>query len=131
MPQAMPPLLVLVVDDEVLIHDLVAEALTDAGYGVEYAADGNIALELLNGPHSFRAIVTDIDLGRGPTGWDVARRARETKADFPVVYMSGGSAGDWGARGVPGSTMIAKPFVSAQVVTAVSALLNDESYRFG
>jgi hypothetical protein len=40
---------------------------------------------------------------------------------FPVVYMSGDSAEDWGSKN---SIMLAKPFAPAQLVTAVSQLLN-------
>lgn len=120
----MSPPLVLLVDDEVLIDDLIAEALREAGYDVESAHDGEAALALLDGQRRFRAIVTDVHLGRGPTGWDVARHAREIQADIPVVYVSGGDAHDWGAQGVPGSTMITKPFAPAQIITAVSALMN-------
>jgi hypothetical protein len=38
--------------------------------------------------------------------------------------MSGDSAFEWHAQGVPGSVMIQKPFVMAQIVTALSQLLN-------
>ena len=73
----------------------------------------------------YRALVTDINLGKnGMTGWDVARRAREINPSFPVVYMSGDSAEDWASMGVPESIMLSKPFAPAQLVTAVSQLLN-------
>jgi hypothetical protein len=38
--------------------------------------------------------------------------------------VSGDSAEDWGSKGVPNSIMLAKPFAPAQLVTAVSQLLN-------
>ncbi|HEV7437864.1 MAG TPA: hypothetical protein VGO22_23835 [Pseudorhizobium sp.] len=38
--------------------------------------------------------------------------------------MSGDSAKDWAANGVPDSIMLAKPFSLGQAVTAVSTLLN-------
>ena len=120
----MPRPLVLLVDDEVMINDLVAEAMSDAGYEIQAAHDGASALLLLDGDRPFRAVVTDVNLGPGPTGWDVARRAREIDPQIPVVYVSGADAQDWGARGVPGSTVITKPFAPAQIVTAVSELMN-------
>jgi CheY-like chemotaxis protein len=58
-------------------------------------------------------------------GWDVARRARELQALLPVIYMTGDSAEHWRAQGVPGSVLLQKPFVSAQLITALSTLLND------
>jgi DNA-binding response OmpR family regulator len=73
----------------------------------------------------YRAVVTDINFGRNKIdGWDVARRAREIDPDFPVVYMSGKDADHWASKGVPNSIMLAKPFAPAQLVTAVSQLLN-------
>lgn len=116
--------LVLLVDDEVLIHDLVEEALLEAGYRVESAHDGGAALELVETRTDPRALITDINLGRGPKGWDIARRARQLHPQIAIVYVSGGNPQDWAAEGVPNSMMITKPFAPAQLVTAVSSLLN-------
>lgn len=58
------------------------------------------------------------------TGWEVATQARLIDAEFPVVYMTGAAADDWGAHGVPNSILLQKPFAPAQLVTAVSQLLN-------
>jgi DNA-binding response OmpR family regulator len=80
-------------------------------------------LEFDNSP-PIRAIVTDVDLGTKVSGWDVAHRARELYPNIHIVYMTGGSADDWSANGVPNSILIAKPFAPAQIVTAVSHLLN-------
>ena len=55
---------------------------------------------------------------------DVARHARESVPTMPVVYVSGDSAGDWAVQGVPNSVMIPKPYAFAQIVTAVSTLMN-------
>jgi DNA-binding response OmpR family regulator len=68
--------------------------------------------------------VTDISLRGKMEGWEVAQQAREIDPDFPVVYMSGASAADWPSNGVPNSIMLAKPFAPAQLVTAISNLLN-------
>jgi DNA-binding NtrC family response regulator len=69
-----------------------------------------------------RALVADIDLGGKMDGWEVAKHAREIDPEFPVVYMSGDSAGDWAANGVSNSIMLNKPFAPTQLVTAVSQL---------
>jgi hypothetical protein len=49
---------------------------------------------------------------------------REIDPEFPIVYMSGAHAADWASKGVPNSIMLEKPFAPAQLVTAVSQLLN-------
>ena len=120
--QAAP--LVLLVDDEVLIHDLVAEALVEAGYAVAPAHDGDAALALVETSDGLRGLITDINLGSGPNGWEVAKRARQLYPQVAVVYVSGGNPQEWVSEGVPNSAMITKPFAPAQVVTAISSLIN-------
>jgi hypothetical protein len=43
---------------------------------------------------------------------------------MPVVYMTGAGGREWAAHGVPNSTLVHKPFAPAQIITAISALLN-------
>jgi DNA-binding response OmpR family regulator len=120
------PIIIFVVDDEILIVETIRPALEDAGFAVLTASDGDEAIRLLEGENAplIRALVTDIDLGTEVRGWDVARRARELHPTIPVVFITGGNADEWAARGVPNSVLICKPFVPVQVVTAVSQLLN-------
>jgi DNA-binding response OmpR family regulator len=119
-------LVILVVEDDQLIQSVVEETLTDGGFEIAIASSGENAVELLDASEGkYRALVTDINLGRDKIdGWDVARHAREIDPKFPVIYMSGKDADDWASKGVPNSIMLAKPFAPAQLVTAVSQLLN-------
>jgi CheY-like chemotaxis protein len=118
--------IILVVEDDELLQTLAEETLGEGGFKVLLASSGEKALELLDTANEkFRALVTDINLGRDKlNGWDVARHAREINPAFPVVYMSGDSVADWAALGVPNSLMLSKPFAPAQLLTAVSQLLN-------
>ncbi|QQO21002.1 response regulator [Bradyrhizobium diazoefficiens] len=118
-------LLILVVEDDGLVKDIVREALSEGGFESEVVASGEQALAVLQGEHpDYRAVVTDINLQGELTGWDVARRARELNPEIPVVYMSGAAADQWTSHGVPNSLLLQKPFAPAQVVTAISQLLN-------
>ena len=119
-------LVILVVEDDHLIQSVIEESLTEGGFEIVIASSGENALELLDASEGkFRALVTDINLGQDKVdGWDVARHAREIDPHFPVVYTSGKDADDWASKGVPNSIMLAKPFAPAQLVTAVSQLLN-------
>ena len=122
--------MVLLVEDESLIIDVLEDVLTDGGYGVLKALNGAEALDEIEVDASrFRAIVTDIKLGSGPDGWEIAHRAREIIPTITIVYMSGDSAHDWASKGVPGSVMLAKPFAPAQLVTAVSMLVTEADMR--
>jgi DNA-binding NtrC family response regulator len=119
-------LVILVVEDEDMIRDLVEETLGDSGFKVVLANSGEEALRLLdNAQRKYRALVTDVNLGRDTiTGWDVARHARSVDPELAVVYMTGDSAAEWASQGVPNSVLITKPFASAQLVTGVAQLLN-------
>jgi hypothetical protein len=46
---------------------------------------------------------------------------------MPVIYMTGDSAAQWSANGVPNSVLLRKPFVDAQLTTALATLLNAAS----
>jgi DNA-binding response OmpR family regulator len=116
---------ILVIEDDEAIQTVVEDALSEAGFEPAIAASGEEALTLLKGTRSiYRALVLDISLRGRVEGWEVAQQAREIDPEFPVVYMSGKSAAEWPSKGVPNSIMLEKPFAPAQLVTAVSQLLN-------
>ena len=118
-------LVVLVVEDDAPVQTIVEEALTDGGFEPAIAASGEEAVTLLMGlKGKYRALVTDVQLRGVMDGWEVAKRAREIDPEFPIVYMTGGHAAEWPSRGVPNSILLTKPFAPAQLVTAVSNLLN-------
>lgn len=119
-------LLIMVVEDDPDVRNVVEDCLSEGGFEAVIASSGESAIELLDAAEGkYRALVTDINLSSGKVdGWQVARHAREIDPNFPIVYMSGKDADDWPSQGVPNSIMLAKPFAPAQLVTAVSNLLN-------
>jgi DNA-binding response OmpR family regulator len=119
------PILVYIVEDEEAIRQLLEDALTEGGFEVALAATGDEAIAMLDAKGAeFSALITDINLPGKFSGWDVARHAREIKDTLPVIYMSGGSAHDWASKGVPQSQLMPKPFAVAQIVLAVTQLIN-------
>lgn len=121
---------VLLVEDDALVRTLLHEALEQAGYSVQAVTNGEDALSRLEGGvGTTKALISDIRLGKGPSGWDVARRGRELIHDLAVVYMTGDSGGEWSSQGVPNSALIIKPFATDQAVTAVSTLLNEAAAK--
>jgi DNA-binding response OmpR family regulator len=115
---------VLIVDDDTSIQGIVEETLADNGFQPTIASSGEEAIGLL-AANKYRAIIIDISLGRDRVkGWSIARRARAFNPTMPVVYITGGNTDDWAVEGVPNSILLTKPFAPAQLVTAVSQLLN-------
>ena len=128
----MKPATVLLVDDEVLITEMLTEALGDSGYEVVVANDGETALALIDraGP-MFAALVTDINIGEGTDGWSVAQRARALCPELPVVYTTGGAAGEWAVNGVPGSVLVLKPFSVGKIIGALAAVVSGGDRKTG
>jgi DNA-binding response OmpR family regulator len=121
---------ILLVEDEALIVEILTAEFADTGFEVVVVSDGNRAIAELDADAArFKAVVTDIRLGKGPDGWDVGRRARELVSDMSVVYVSGDSTHDWSSKGVPESVVILKPFAPTQLVTAVSTLITAADTR--
>lgn len=116
--------LLLYVEDEALIAVAVTEALQEAGFEVQHVHNGREAADALRERAlQYQALVTDVRLPL-VDGWELARLARELNPSIPVVYVSGDSAAEWSAHGVPNSLMLQKPFAMAQIVVAVTTLLN-------
>ncbi len=118
-------MLILLVEDESLIAMSIEEALTEGGFAVHSVESGSEAIAAIDsGDYLFAGLITDVRLGEGPCGWDIARRAREVQPTIPVVFMTGDSAAEHSARGVPDSLIMQKPFAAVQIVTAIATLLN-------
>jgi len=116
---------ILVVEDDQLIQAMIEDALSDGGFESAITTSGEEATARLQSNDShYRAVVTDINLHGKLDGWEVARVARENDPAMPVIYMTGTHAEEWASKGVPNSILLAKPFAPAQLVTAISNLLN-------
>ena len=109
---------VLIVDDDYVINLELHGFLQDSGFAVESAYSATSAFAALK-RHPPWALVTDLDLGAGADGFDVARYAREIRPGMPVVFVSGTMADRHISEGVVGSDFISKPCQGGQVVEAL------------
>ena len=120
----MPEPIVLLVEDEPLVLLVAQDALEAGGYTVLPVQLASEALQALDTRIAeLSGLVTDIRLPGGSDGWEIARHARELKADLPIVYTTADSAADWPAKGVPNSAVVQKPYAGAQLLTAISTLM--------
>ncbi|RAK56533.1 response regulator [Phenylobacterium deserti] len=114
---------VLVVEDEPLIAEIVKEAISDQGHSVVTASCAREAYSLLEPEaRSFAAIVTDVDLGAGPNGFALARRARELNPDIQVAYMTG-SAANLRHFEADKALMFPKPFSPTEMAEQLDLLI--------
>ncbi|MBX7483327.1 response regulator [Qipengyuania qiaonensis] len=112
---------ILIVEDEALIRLSLIEIFEDAGFVVLDADSASSAEKMLDAKsESISILLTDIRLGAGRDGWDVARHARSKREDLPIVFVSGDSTDDWKDSGIERSVMLAKPVRDDDLLGAVS-----------
>lgn len=116
---------ILVVDDDGEICELMREGLGDRGYDAVCVAADHEAYSALGGADDFAALIVDVHLGAGTTGYDVARFARRARPGIPVLYISGKSPlASFETFGVTGSMFLAKPFAPGALAAHLDALID-------
>ncbi|EIM28799.1 response regulator [Microvirga lotononidis] len=108
---------VLVVEDELIIGELAAEALTDAGYEVFTAASAEEAAIILR-DMSVDILFTDIDLG-GQDGFELAQTALSLQPFLSLVFTSGRSRIYHGRCASVGVPFLVKPYRLTELVETV------------
>jgi two-component system, chemotaxis family, chemotaxis protein CheY len=102
------PCRVLVVDDEIAIREVIADALQLEGYPVATAANG---LEALHVVERERPSVVLLDM-RMPLldGWGFARELRSRGIQLPIVVLTAAQNARRWAEEIGAATFLAKPF---------------------
>ncbi len=78
---------IVVIDDDDLFRESVAQNLLDAGYEVSTFADGPSALEVLNGDAAADLVLLDWKMP-GMNGIEVLRHLREEPLAVPVIFLT-------------------------------------------
>jgi CheY-like chemotaxis protein len=117
---------ILLVDDERDILELGAMALREAGYEVQPAANGDIALVLMEQGLGFKLLVTDVVMPGVLDGYALARRAREIDPHIPIIYTTGFShVASIRAPGAPAGEVLVKPWRPSALLRLVSTVLRE------
>jgi CheY-like chemotaxis protein len=114
---------VLLVEDELLICEMVAEALVEQGFAVQTAANAADALRHLTSD-PVDVLFTDINLPGGMDGAALARRARQLQPNLPVVYASARATMLEPEARVPGAIIVPKPYEPRLVGRLLTAAMN-------
>jgi CheY-like chemotaxis protein len=117
---------VLLVEDEPLLGELMTEALIDQGFEVHAAPDASDALRYLVSGAQVDILFTDIDLGGGMDGAELAQLAREMRPKLPIVYTSGRRLPDQIAV-VPGAAFLSKPYSLDDVSATLGQMMRNSA----
>jgi PAS domain S-box-containing protein len=115
---------VLLVEDEAPVRNLIRRVLTDAGYSVLAAADGEEAIDILE--HAHREpdlLLTDVVLP-GLTGPEIAREVRQRVPQVAVLYISGYTERAVGNTVFIDAPFLAKPFTPLAIAQQVRQVLD-------
>jgi CheY-like chemotaxis protein len=112
---------ILFVDDNRISGLINCSLLRDMGYDVTEVFSGYEAIAEIRGTAPFSGLVTDVNLGAGPDGFEVARAARLLNARLPVIYVSAAEQARFAVEGVSNSVFIGKPYDPRCVVEALAS----------
>ncbi len=108
---------ILVVEDDPYLREVISEVLSDEGYNVYEAMDGQRALERIE-TIAPDLVLSDIRMPR-LTGIELAERLNQRREPIPIVLMSTSSNAPPGG----GTTFLAKPFSLDDLVALVARIL--------
>jgi len=116
---------ILLVEDEASVRSTVRRQLETLGHKVLIAETAIAALPMLKGPEVPDVLLTDVVLGAGMNGIDLAEAAREFKPGLPVIFMSGFTAVPEAQERIneSGAPLLTKPSTLSQLERALNAVM--------
>jgi two-component system, cell cycle sensor histidine kinase and response regulator CckA len=117
---SLPPPTVLIVDDDAIVRRVIQGHLSDAGYRIFEAEDGEEALEVLERTGALNLIIVDLVMPRlnGPSLVAELRRQRPSQ---PVLLMSAYPAEcEALEEEQPSHPFLPKPFTRDQLLVKVA-----------
>ena len=116
---------VLIVDDDPDVREIMSSVLSDLGYQVKEAGNGEAALDILK---DSRPDLMVLDFGMpGSNGAEVATTARQTNNSLRILFVSGYSDTSAIEKAVGEAPLLHKPFRPAEFAKAVRSTLDTPS----
>ncbi|MFM8536276.1 MAG: PAS domain-containing protein [Acidimicrobiia bacterium] len=114
---------ILVVEDEGAVRSTVRRQLETLGHSVLLAESAAAALPVLQGDQAVDLLLSDVVLGSGMNGIDLADAARDIRPGLPVIFMSGFTAVPEAQQRIQesGAPLLTKPSTLVQLERAINA----------
>ncbi len=118
---------ILLVEDNDMVRQHVAEQLRDLGYQLVVAENGRRAIELLSGEGKIDLLFTDVVMPGGVSGPDVADKARQLRPGIRVLFTSGYTENSIVHHGRldPGVNLLSKPYHLRELAAKIRKVLED------
>lgn len=120
--QTHPPKRILVVNDESDTRQFYCEVLTQSGYQVDTAQDGDAGWQTASrDPDSYDLMITDNNMPK-MSGVELVRKLRSARMALPVIMAT--SAVPPNIDGLQIAAILTKPFYPNQLVQTVKDVLH-------
>ncbi len=116
-----PPETILFVEDDALVRMDMAEFLRECGYRVHEAADADEAIAELQSKFAVDLVFTDINLGEGMNGLELAGWTLNNRPGVKVLVTTGASRVDLPPEIV--EPLLAKPYTGRDLLDRVKRAL--------
>ena len=117
MPSSFGPPRILIAEDHEGSRDFACAVLSEAGFDVVGAGDGEEALFAIAADPSIGLLVTDIMMPGTLDGWALARKAKALRPALRVVYMTAVAAMVPADQDGPGyGPLLPKPWTPEQLL---------------
>lgn len=119
------PPIVLVVDDDLLVREPIAEYLREVGYEVLEAGDAHQAIDVVDHAEHVDLVFSDVRMPGEVDGVGLARWVHAHRPDVPVLLTSGYDGIGWLGGDVGSEVrLLQKPYTQDQVLRHIKRLLN-------
>jgi CheY-like chemotaxis protein len=113
---------VLLVDDDPDVREVIAAYLSELGYEVHAAAEGEHAITLL-GELTPDIVIIDFAMP-GMSGAETARKVLEQYAGIPILFISGFADSAALEKAVGAAPLLHKPFRPAELAEVVRSMID-------
>jgi CheY-like chemotaxis protein len=117
---------VLLVEDEVLIAEIIGEALSESGHSVHAVASAQEAIAHLSNGARVDLLFTDINLPGELDGVGLAEKVRAANPQLPILFASGRWWRLEELQKLPNAATLRKPYSPARACEAVELLLAEQ-----
>ncbi|HZR77580.1 MAG TPA: heavy metal response regulator transcription factor [Chthoniobacterales bacterium] len=114
---------ILVVEDQKKTASFLAKGLREAGYKVDLAGDGEVALEMIE-RREFDLLIVDVMLPK-KDGWTLVEEFRATGARTPILFLTARDSVRDRVKGLElgADDYLAKPFAFSELLARIRSLL--------
>ncbi|WP_162558549.1 PAS domain-containing protein [Saliniradius amylolyticus] len=121
---------ILVVEDDTMVRQYVAQVLVRAGFNVKTASCPSQALAIFERqPAKFHLLITDVMMPE-VTGFELAERIQAESPRLPVLFISGYNDSTSVSQ-QPDRVLLCKPFKKETLLKKVQSMLSTSSYIHG